>query len=354
MVVSVYEFLDKTGQYKSSENGNSYSTAVTQGALVMVLQSLSDSGWFIPIEHEGLQNLLKERQLMDISSSGELLTNKSPLLYSDIIIEGGIITYESNLITGGVGIRYLGTGISNQFREDRVTIYLRVVSSKTGRILKTVSTTKTIISYKVDVGIYKYLSPTSIIESEIGYSSNEPPQVCVQEAIEKAILALIIEGALDGIWSFKDKDFKDNSIIKSYLKEKQDTEYRSPEEQTSKSKNISFSISGGILYPFSDYKEPEVTLGFNGAINYHLNSSFSIGLSINSGDIGPFNDKNKDIIALTSDLNLSSSFNSLFNPYISLGFGGLQFKYNEKNNWKPLFKTTFNNCRYSVINRYYE
>ena len=59
-----------------------------------------------------------------------------PLLYAGIILEGGIISYDSNVITGGIGARYFGLGANTQYRQDRISVYLRVVSTMTGEILK--------------------------------------------------------------------------------------------------------------------------------------------------------------------------------------------------------------------------
>ena len=61
--VSVYSFRDQTGQYKPQANVSSFSTAVTQGATSILMQTLSDSDWFLPVEREGLQNILTERKI---------------------------------------------------------------------------------------------------------------------------------------------------------------------------------------------------------------------------------------------------------------------------------------------------
>jgi len=140
LVVAVYKFRDQTGQYKPSEIGANWSTAVTQGATSILIQSLEESGWFVPIEREGLANLLNERKIIRSSRANynsqdpgqeqnQLLT---PLLFAGVILEGGIISYESNVMTGGAGLRYFGAGASGEYREDRVSIYLRAISTSNG------------------------------------------------------------------------------------------------------------------------------------------------------------------------------------------------------------------------------
>ncbi len=61
--VSVYDFRDQTGQYKPQPNSN-FSTAVPQGGAALLTTALLDSKWFIPLEREGLQNLLTERKII--------------------------------------------------------------------------------------------------------------------------------------------------------------------------------------------------------------------------------------------------------------------------------------------------
>ncbi len=160
VVVGVYNFKDQTGQYKSVENGSSFSTAVSQGATTILVKALEDSKWFKPIERENLGNLLNERNIIRSTrdeyrkNSNPNEPNLPPLLYAGVLLEGGIISYDSNIITGGLGARYFGVGGSTQYREDRITVYLRAVSTSNGRILKTVYVSKTILSQAVDARLF--------------------------------------------------------------------------------------------------------------------------------------------------------------------------------------------------------
>ncbi|HEX7069870.1 MAG TPA: CsgG/HfaB family protein, partial [Rhodothermales bacterium] len=102
LVVAVYRFRDQTGQYKLAENMVSWSTAVTQGSTSILMRALEESGWFVPIEREGLSNLLNERQIIQsiraqhTGPDGEPLGPLPPLLYAGVMLEGGIIGYDSN------------------------------------------------------------------------------------------------------------------------------------------------------------------------------------------------------------------------------------------------------------------
>lgn len=113
-------------------------------------------------------------------------------------------------------------GGSGQYRQDRVTIYLRATSTKNGRILKTVYTTKTILSQLVDVGVYRFVNFKRLLEVETGLSYNEPPEMCVTEAIEKAVHSLIIEGILEGVWALKNPEDRSSPAIRRYLEEKEE------------------------------------------------------------------------------------------------------------------------------------
>lgn len=226
-VIGVYKFRDQTGQYKSIENGSSFSTAITQGGTAILLKSLENSKWFTPIERENIGNLLNERQIIrstrqeySKNSKDRQVTSLPPLLFAGIILEGGVISYDSNIITGGSGVRYFGVGGSNQYREDRITVYLRAVSTSSGRILKNVYVSKTILSQGISANLFRYVKLRRLLEVETGITKNEPAQLAVKEAIDKAVENLIIEGIIDGLWRPQGGDDVVKIIKEKYVKEK--------------------------------------------------------------------------------------------------------------------------------------
>ncbi len=135
-------------------------------------------------------------------------------------MEGGIISYETNILTGGAGFRYFGADVSGQYREDRVSIYIRAVSTANGKILKTVYTTKSILSQEVSVGLFRYLKAQRLLEAETGFTYNEPSEICVTEAIEKAVESLIIEGVQDKLWALRDPKDTASVSFTNYMEEK--------------------------------------------------------------------------------------------------------------------------------------
>jgi len=228
--VAVYSYPDLTGQFKPTETISTNSRAVTQGAVWMLVKSLKDAAggrWFKVIQRANLDNLLNERQIIrETRGRVEKQTGKTqgalpPLLFAGVILEGGIIGYDSNTITGGLGARYLGIGGDVQYRQDTVTVYLNAISSQTGEILKSVMTRKTVASYGIRGSIFKFVAFQKLLEGETGYTVNEPGQIALAQAIEHAVRALIIEGALENLWQFDD-EIAGRSETQLYLADKED------------------------------------------------------------------------------------------------------------------------------------
>ncbi|MGV6397952.1 CsgG/HfaB family protein [Pseudomonas caspiana] len=219
IAVAVYGLRDQTGQYKPSPD-SSFSTAVTQGAASLLVTALRDSRWFKPVERENLQDVLTERKIIRAleQPSDTAQVTLPPLRPANLIIEGAIVAYESNVRSGGLGVRYLGIGPSELYRQDQVTVNLRAVDIRTGEIIQSVTTTKTVFSIQVDFGVFKYVSLKHLLEVETGISRNEPVQQCVREAIETALVHMVAQGARDGSWLLKNPDDLNKPLLQSYLK----------------------------------------------------------------------------------------------------------------------------------------
>ena len=212
ITIAVYEFTDQTGQRKPNPKFSQLSTAVTQGPDVWVISALkavSDGDWFKVVERKGLNNLVKERQL--IRSTRELYDGETetgnvlkPLVFAGLIIEGGIVGYDSNVMSGGVGARYFGIGVSEQYRTDQVTVSLRLVAVQTGEILLSVSATKTIASYSQGGDVFRFLDlSTKALEFESGNATNEPVNYAIRTTIEHAVLQMIYEGVNKKLWKMQ-------------------------------------------------------------------------------------------------------------------------------------------------------
>jgi curli production assembly/transport component CsgG len=208
ITIAVYGFQDKTGQMKPNDKLAVFSKAVTQGAEVFLIKSLQDSkNWFKVVERVGLDNLIKERQL--IRNQREVYEGKDarplkPMTVAGVMIEGGIIGYDSNIRSGGNGARFLGIGGSQQYRVDEIVISMRLISVNSGEVLLTTAVSKTIFSTQHNVGVLRFVDAgTKALELENGMALNEPTTYAVRVAIEQAVYDMIIEGEKKGIWRFK-------------------------------------------------------------------------------------------------------------------------------------------------------
>ncbi len=218
IVVAVYGFSDLTGQYRPAP-ASSFSTAVTQGAAAMLVQVLNESGWFVTLEREGLQNLLTERKIIRaaIKEQGNIPPFELPSLMSaNIMLEGGIVAYETNIKTGGAGIRYFGIGISQQYRVDEVTVNLRAVDVRSGRVLSSVLTSKKILSRQIQGDVYQFVEYKRLLEIEAGTTTNDPAQLCVLSAIEAAVIHLISQGVNSNLWALQDSREYPASVLSEY------------------------------------------------------------------------------------------------------------------------------------------
>ena len=212
-VVAVYDFKDKTGQRKSREGLADFSTAVTQGGTEMIIDALKTAGggtWFRVVERQAIDNLVRERQIIrsarsEFASDGTKSKPLNPLLFAGMLIEGGIIGYDTNIETGGRGARTLGIGYAKQYRKDVVTVSVRAVSVLTGEVLLNVQARKTILSYGSSGDVFRFIEQgTQLIEYEDGVGNNESVTYAVRTAIEAAVLELIYQGHDRGFWIIED------------------------------------------------------------------------------------------------------------------------------------------------------
>jgi len=207
--VAVYSFADKTGQRRPSTVMAQLSTAVTQGAEAFLIKALQDVGqgqWFDVVERVSIDNLTKERMIirqMREAYEGDKAKPLAPMVFAGMIIEGGIVGYDSSTKSGGSAARMLGIGPQTQYSEDIVTISLRAVSVNTGKVLVSVVTQKIIYSASDSLAVLKFVKDgTQAFEFESGLTVNEPGTLAVKAAIEAAVVELIKEGQQKGVWDF--------------------------------------------------------------------------------------------------------------------------------------------------------
>lgn len=347
VVVGVYKFRDQTGQYKPQENGSSFSTAVTQGATSILIKALEDSKWFVPIERENIGNLLQERNLIRATRQ-EYVKNANPnepqltpLLYAGVLLEGGIVSYDSNIITGGFGARYFGAGANVKYRQDRVTVYLRMISTSNGKILKSVYISKTILSQAIDESLFRYVNFKRLLEVETGYTTNEPVHMAVTEAIEKAVESLILEGIKDNIWEADAPKWQVDNLVKAYDEENKTADITGLYGRVLENRRSKFAIeiSGGATLMDGDYQDPLLRPFGRGALKFFITPSFNISASTNVVNLA--NKNLLDVGYITYDLNLEWVLlpKDRLTPFL---YGGGGFAMNRK------FQNTYGKVQYGL------
>lgn len=347
IVVGVYKFRDQTGQYKASSTGANWSTAVPQGLTTILIKSLEDSKWFTPIERENIGNLLNERQIIRTTrqeyTNGQSKENLAPLLFAGILLEGGVISYDTNILTGGAGARYFGVGGSTEYRQDRITVYLRAVSTNTGKILKTIYTSKTILSQSINASMFRYVDAERLFEAEVGVTNNEPVQMAVTEAINKAVYLLILEGIKDNVWNTLPNDeAKAKYLLANYSKEITESSTRIPGKgDWDVNQRAKFSIGGSVTANTlkGDYPNSVAQVGANGNFKYLFSKHISWNLGYGYQNLGSDRHFKAQFTNIDTDFEyLMLPYNN-FTPYVSAGAG--MFTNISSNQKRYQYKTQF-------------
>ncbi|HZK92313.1 MAG TPA: CsgG/HfaB family protein, partial [Stellaceae bacterium] len=207
--VAIYSFPDLSGQNKENDNFAEFSHALTQGGADILTDVATKAGngrWFNVVERAGLQPLLQERQIIQNTRNavfGKKAEGLPALRFAGIILQGGVIGYDTNQTTGGLGANYLGIGGNTNYREDVVTVALRAVSVSSGRVVASVTTTKTIYSVLLQGSIFKFVAVDKLLQVEGGFTRNSPVTLGVREAVQLAVYSLIFEGVKHDLWQFQ-------------------------------------------------------------------------------------------------------------------------------------------------------
>jgi curli production assembly/transport component CsgG len=246
-------------------------------------------------------------------------------LFAGILLEGGITSYETNVYTGGAGVRYFGTDASAQYREDRVSIYLRAVSTSNGKILKTVYTTKSILSQEVSMGVFRYVKYKRLLEAETGYTYNEPTELAVTEAIEKAVQSLIVEGVMDKLWELKNEEDSASDAIQEYIQEKENrvqVDHVGRPFESHLRGNVYTSLMGSGQFYSGDYSVSYLRPGSSIGLGYRFFKNFA--LETNAGFQNIYIKNLVGSREYFGEMNLLFLANPRghFSPYLSIGGGG--------------------------------
>ena len=334
VVVAVYKFKDQTGQYKASENNANWSTAIPQGTTSILLKALEDSKWFTTIERENISDLLNERQIIK-STRQEYATYQNqnsnvqplpPLLFAGIILEGGIVSYDSNIMTGGAGLRYFGVGGGTQYRQDRISVYLRAVSTNNGKILKTIYTSKTILSQSINGNFFRYVDPERLLEAEIGITKNEPVHLAVKEAIEKAVYSMIIEGSKEKLWEVSNTNEDEFKELSKNLVEEDSINNLRIDNRILSPRRGQFSIHASArAYTIKgDLRNSETNFGFNVGAKMLLSKNFNVNASFSNFKLSNTDAFSQNFYSVDADIEFIAMPDDNISPFIYGGIGMLK------------------------------
>ena len=136
----------------------------------MLVTALKDSRWFIPLERQAYKTCLTSARLFVRHKKTARLpiNNRIPLqslTAANIMVEGSIIGYESNVNLAGWG-KIFWHRCDTQYQLDQIAVNLRVVNVSTGEILSSVNTSKTILSYEVQPGFSALLTTSACLKGK--------------------------------------------------------------------------------------------------------------------------------------------------------------------------------------------
>jgi curli production assembly/transport component CsgG len=149
-------------------------------------------------------------------------------------LEGGIIDYNSNVLTGGTGFAILGIGPYTQYTQDQVVISLRLISVQTGEVLTSVTIEKNLLSTMDGATVMKFFNQnTRSFELDTSQSFNEPGNYALRSAIEQGIVELVKSGEKQGLWKYKEKS---NELVQTTTPSKDGAKASGTPLQSSKPK----------------------------------------------------------------------------------------------------------------------
>lgn len=208
--VAVYDFQDLTGQNKSSlKNGfPEFSRAITQGASVILVDALKTAGSgtrFNVVERGYLDSLLRERKLIQDTYAFLKKSPKSlidPLVFADYIVTGGVVSYDSPILSAGASVQLGNYGGSLAHSRDLVTINIRLVRVRDGVVLKSINASRPILT-TTGTGNATRVLGRSILDVGASIGIQEATQTAVREAIEVGVYELVRQGDATGIWTLR-------------------------------------------------------------------------------------------------------------------------------------------------------
>jgi len=190
-VFAVGEVSDKTGQFQN--NGNQYSTVVTQGVAEMLMSAIQKTGMARMVERYDLRIPLAEMKMVEqklVSANGG--PQAGSVRRSDFVVVGALTELNYNIVSEGARLAVAGIGGGGRSVVINVALDLRVVNSRTFDVNYVSTLQKQIYGFEVEANVFRFFG-TQLVEFDAGRIQNEPLQLGVRSVVEMAVYQIMTD-----------------------------------------------------------------------------------------------------------------------------------------------------------------
>lgn len=199
--IAVGQIRDYTGKFSNEASEGGF--RITQGGSLMVMSALGKLEGIEQVERFDMdiasneatlvRNQLIQDPTFDLNTGAPVsLRNLTAGQYqgSDYYIVGGITEVNYDIVSGGaeLGISLFEAGA--RYYVINTAADLRLVDTKTLKVVKTVSVQKQIIGYETRAGLFRFFGDY-LVDINTGKQGQEPLQLGVRATLEYATLELL-------------------------------------------------------------------------------------------------------------------------------------------------------------------
>jgi curli biogenesis system outer membrane secretion channel CsgG len=195
--LGVGQIKDYTGKFSNEASEGGFK--VTQGGSLMVMSALGKMAGIDQVERfdtaiaEQEAALSKAQLVRDpTQSQGQVVRPLTAGMYdgSDYYIVGGITEANFTISSGGLEMNVAQIGGGSRYYVMNVAADLRLVDTRSLKVVKTISVQKQIVGREVRAGVFNFLGDY-LVDINSGNKSNEPIQMGVRATLELGTLELL-------------------------------------------------------------------------------------------------------------------------------------------------------------------
>lgn len=117
---------------------------------------------------------------------------------AEYIVTGAVVAHDSDVVSGGTGLRFQNIGVLQKVQKDVITVSLRLVRVADGEIVANKMASQIVLSKKQQGDILNYVTLNQILEFESGVVTNEPRSLALNAAFRLALSEMLLE--MEGKW----------------------------------------------------------------------------------------------------------------------------------------------------------